>query len=316
MKPTTLATAAGLLAWAQLACAPASACLSCGCGGSGTSADLGAVGGASSIFSMGHRWLIQEGVSSRAITGTFNELGSWNPTPVGGSLVSMQSTLGLTYFPAEGASLGLQLPLIANALDGASWGPMGSINPTDTPRSVGAGLGDVAMQGSYKLAEGGQWALAAWGGASLPTGQSTGEAQFLSGAGVVSGLGGLIGVTQLGAWEFSGNLGYQRPLFGRPPLTASTFYVGDAWLYQLQGNYAFNETVRVGLGLNGFAGQGRFGPADIAVPMTKIKLVPSVQYAFGDTEGVRLAFGYDPASLGQNSLTDFSLYAIFYQFVQ
>lgn len=316
MKPTILATAAGLLAWATLAGAPASACLSCGCGGSGTSADLGAVGGASSIFSLGQRWLIQQGVSSRAITGSFNELGTWNPTPVGGSMMSMQGTLGVTYFPMMGASVGLQLPVIANALDNAAWGPMGSINPTDTGRSVGASFGDVALQGSYKLVEGAQWALAAWGGASMPTGTATGDPAALSGAGVFSGSGGLIGLTQLGPWEFSGNMGYQRPLFGRPPLTASTFYVGEAWLYQLQGNYAVNDALRVGLGLNGFAGQGRFGPSDLAVPMAKIKVVPSVQYAFGDSEGVRLALGYDPLTLGQNSMTDLTLYAIFYQFVQ
>ncbi|MNS06234.1 hypothetical protein D3C72_376550 [compost metagenome] len=315
MKPTSLAMAAGLMAWAHLACAPALACLSCGCGGSGTSSDLGAVGGAASIFSMGSRWLIQEGVSTRSITGAFNELGTWNPTPVGGSLTSVQSTLGLTYFPMMGASIGLQVPLVANALDGATWGPMGSINPTDTPRAVGAAIGDLAFQASYKVAEGPSWALAAWGGASAPTGQATGDPALLSGAGVWSGMAGMIGVTQLNGWEFSGNLGYQRP-FGQPPLTASTFYVGEAWLYQLQSNVAVTDAVRVGLGLNGFLGQGRFGPTDLAVPMSKIKVVPSVQYQFGAAEGVRLALGYDPASLGKNSMTDLTLYAIFYQFMQ
>ncbi|MOA59249.1 hypothetical protein D3C78_1838190 [compost metagenome] len=68
--------------------------------------------------------------------------------------------------------------------------------------------------------------------------------------------------------------------------------------------------------MNGFAGQGRFGPSDLAVPMAKIKVVPSVQYAFGESLGMRLALGYDPQALGQNNMTDMTLYAIFYQFVQ
>jgi hypothetical protein len=314
MKPILPAIALGLMAWAQVAISPASACLSCGCGGSGSSADLGAVGGAASIFSMGHHWLVQEGASMRNISGSFNELGTWNPIPVGGSMVSMQSTLGLTYFPVMGASLGVQLPVVANALNGASWGPLGSINPTDTPRTVGSAMGDVSFQGSYKFLEGAEWALAAWAGGSLPTGNATGDPQTLSGAGVVNGQAGLIGITQLGDWEFSANVGYQRP-FGRPPLTSSTFYVGEAFLYQLQGNYRLNDTFRLGLGANGYAGQGRFGSSEQTVSMAKLKLVPSVQMALNATEGVRVAFGYDPESLGHNSMTDMTVYAIFYQFM-
>lgn len=314
MKPIQFALALGMLLGTSLAGQPAEACLSCGCGGSGASADLGAVGGAASIFSMGHHWLVQEGASMRNISGSFNELGTWNPVPVGGSMVSLQNTLGVTYFPTMGASLGIQLPLVANALDGASWGPLGSINPTDTGRSVGAAMGDVSFQGSYKVLEGEQWALAAWGGGSLPTGNATGDPQSLSGAGVVNGQAGLIGLTQLGNWELSANVGYQRP-FGRPPLSSSSFYVGEAWLYQLQGNYRVNDTWRLGMGLNGYTGSGRFGTSEQAVSMAKLKLVPSVQMALNTTQGVRVALGYDPASLGRNSMTDMTVYAIFYQFM-
>lgn len=293
---------------------PAAACLSCGCGGSGASADLGAIGGAAALFSMGHRWLVQEGVSLRSITGSFNERGDWSPTPVGGSLHTVQATLGLSYFPSVGTSLGLQVPMLANALDKASWGPLGSVSPTDEGRATGAAVGDIAVQGTAKLYEATSWALAGWASATAPTGNATGEAQLLSGAGVWSGSGGLLALAQPGEWELSANLGYQRPL-GRPPLTASTFYVGEAWLYQLQVNRRLDDTWRVGAGLNGYAGVGRFGPSDIGVPMTKLKLMPSAQYAFGPNEGLRVAVGWDPATLGSNAMTDLSVYAVFYQYV-
>ena len=114
MRSHLLASLALALAAVLTAATPALACLSCGCGGSGSSADLGAVGGAASIFSMGHRWLVQEGVGLRSITGTFNERGDWNPAPVGGSLNTVQSTLGVSYFPTLGTSVGLQVPVLAN----------------------------------------------------------------------------------------------------------------------------------------------------------------------------------------------------------
>ena len=314
MKPFHLATALGLVAWAQLGVSPASACLSCGCGGSGASSDLGAVGGASSLFSMGHHWLVQEGVSMRNISGSFNELGTWNPIPVGGSMVSMSSTIGFTYYPSMQTSFGLQLPVVANALNGASWGPLGSINPTDLPRTVGTALGDVAFQGAYTFFEADQWALAAWGGGSVPTGNASGDPQALSGAGVFNGQVGMIGLTQVGPLEFAANFGYQRP-FGTPPITTSSFYVGEAWMANLQGNVRLNDSFRVGLGWNGYIGQGRFGTNDIPVPMAKIKVVPTVQYSFNTTEGVRVALGYDPSTLGRNAMTDVTAYAIFYQYM-
>jgi hypothetical protein len=304
------ALAAGIT---SMLASPASACLSCGCGGSGSSADLGAIGGAASLFSLGSRWLVQEGVSFRSISGSFNERGEWTPVPVDGSLRSVQTTLGLSYFPTMGTSLGIQLPVVANALDKATWGPLGSLNPTDLPRATGAGVGDIAIQGSAKLYEADVWAIAGWAGATAPTGNATGDPQALSGAGVWSGSGGLLALAQPGDWELSANVGYQRP-FSRPELSASTFYVGDAWLYQAQVNRRLNDWLRLGLGLNGYAGQGRFGASDQPQPMAKIKLVPSSQLALTPTEGVRVALGWDPASYGTNAMTDLTVYAVFYQY--
>lgn len=293
--------------------APAWACLSCGCGGTGASADLGVVGGAASLFSMGNRWLIQQGVAVRGVTGSLNELGAWSPTPTGGALGSLVGTLGVTYFPAMGTSLSLQLPMVANVLDKASWGAFGSVAATDQPRQSGLALGDVGLQGAYTLYEGPSWALAAWGGASLPSGNAGGEPVRLSGAGVFSGQAGAMAIAQAGPLELVGNLGYQLPL-GTPPSTASSFYLGRAWLYQLQANWAFAERFRAGLGVNGFAGRGVFGASAVPVPMSKLKLVPSLQWDFAPRHGVRLALGSDLPTLGASAMTDVTAYAVFYQF--
>jgi hypothetical protein len=272
------------------------------------------VGGASTLFATGHRWLVQEGVSFRSITGTFNERGTWNPTPVGGSLQTLQGTLGISYFPTVGTSVGIQLPVAANALDGASWGPLGSISPTDTPRATGASLGDFAAQVTGKLYEAPWWAVAGWAGGTLPTGTATGDPQFLSGAGVPSASAGLVLIAQPGEWELSANIGLQRPL-GTPPLQASSFFVGESWLYQVQVNRRLTDILRGGLGLSGYAGQGRFGSSTQAVPMAKFKLVPSLQVALSDDDGLRLAVGWDPATAGTNAMTDVSVYAVFYQYL-
>lgn len=315
MTFTIRATAFGLAAWFGLSASPAFACLSCGGSGSGVSADLGAVGGASSLFSMGQRWLIQEGVSFRAVTGSFNELGTWNPMPVGGSLNTLQASLGISYFPNIDTSLSVQLPFVANALEKASWGPWGSISPTDTPLTTGTSLGDAAIQGTYKFYETGDLAFAAWAGANLPSGQAAGDPAGLSGTGVVSGQGGLIALTHLGDFEFSGNVGYQRP-FGNPTAAGATFFTGESWLYQVQSNYRLNDTWRFGLGVNGFVGSGRLATSDVAVPTSKIKLIPSAQFAWSADQGIRIAGGYDPTRLGTNTMTDFTVYTIFYQYLQ
>ena len=71
------------------------------------------------------------------------------------------------------------------------------------------------------------------------------------------------------------------------------------------------------MGLNGYNGQGRFGASDLPEPMAKLKLVPGVHYAFNPSEGLRLALGIDPTSVGgTNAMTDMTAYAVFYQFLQ
>jgi hypothetical protein len=315
MKKEYRVAALGLAAWFAMGGLPAYACLGCGGSGSGVSADLGAVGGASSLFSMGQRWLIQESMSLRAATGSFNELGTWNPVPVGGSLTTLQASLGVSYFPTLDSALSIQLPFVGNSLDKASWGPWGSITPTDTPRANAASLGDAAIQGTYKFFETGDLAFAAWLGANLPTGQAAGDPAGLSGSGVVSGQGGLIALTHVGNFEFTGNLGYQRP-FSNPTAAGATFFTGESWLYQLQGNYRLSDAWRLGLGINGFQGRGQIASTNVAVPTSKLKLVPSAQFAWNPDQGVRVAAGYDPATLGTNTMTDFTVYTIFYQYTR
>jgi hypothetical protein len=307
--------ACGLASGLVLVAGPAQACLSCGCGGSGASSDLSAVGGISSLFSQGQHWLVQQGVSMRDINGSFNERGEWNPVPVGGSLRSMQSTLGVTYFPSLQSSIGIQLPLIANRLDQAQWGPLGSVAPTDLGTTTGAALGDVIVQGSYELLEIGQFGLGAWGGATVPTGVSAGDAAGLTGGGVYSAQAGLVGLTQLGNFELAGSVGYQRP-FNRPSVAVSTFYIGEAFLGQLQSSYRLSDAWRLGLAVNGYLGNGHFNDVSPTVAMGKLKVVPSVQYAWAGDRGLRLAVGYDPRLGGTSAMTDLSTYAVFYQYLQ
>lgn len=293
---------------------PAAACLSCGCGGSGTSADLGALGAAAALFSLGSPWLVQQSLSFRSITGSFNERGGWSPMPLDGTLHTAQATLGVSYIPTPGTSFGLQLPLVANALDKAAWGSLGSISPTDLGRQTGAALGDVAIQASQRLWEQDQWAVAGWAGATAPTGNVVDPA-MLSGGGVWAGSGGLLAIAQPGDWELVANVGYQRP-FGRPPLTTATYYLGEAWLYQASASYKVATSWRLGAGASGYQGVGRFGTSDLPVPLAKLKVFPTVQYEWSPTDGVRLALGVDPTGTGTNSMTDVTAYAVFYRFLR
>lgn len=317
-----LAALALLLGWS----APARACLSCGCGGSGASADLGALSGASTLFSMGGHWLIQQGVALRGVTGSLNELGGWSPVPTGGALGSLTGTLGVTYFPTMGTSLGLQVPMVGNMLDQASWGPFGSIAATDIGRQTGLALGDLSLQGSWTVYQADTWALAAWGNASLPTGNAgnaTGAlpppgtvdttAVGLSGAGVFSLQGGAMAIAQTGPFELVGNLGFQHPL-SAPPASASSLYVGQALLAQAQANWNLSDALRAGLGLNGFLGQGVFGASAVPVPMSKLKVIPSLQWAYAPRQGIRFALGADVPTFGASALTDVTGYVVCYQF--
>ncbi|MEZ0373977.1 MAG: hypothetical protein ACAI44_33100 [Candidatus Sericytochromatia bacterium] len=321
----------GTLALPALLQAPARACLSCGCGGSGSAADLGAIGGAASLFSGDNHWLIQSGGSFRQITGSFNELGKWNPTPSDSLLQSYTSVLGVMYFPSPDSSLGLQLPFQGNLLSGASWGSFGSISPSDASASFGGGIGDLQLQGSYKFLEWQSFALAGWSSLTLPTGPvHPANPAFTTGSGLPTLSGGLLGLYRLApadgffetepAWwqrldgEVFLNLGYAQAL-GTPPVQASPFFQGQSLLYQLQGNLRFAPGWLAGLGLNGQLGAWSAGPDRLQLA-SRLKLVPSLQYEITPTQGLRLAVGLDLPVLGANSLTDSSVYLVFYQFLK
>lgn len=326
--PTHIASLA--LLTALLAAGPARACLTCGCGGSGSAADLSAIGSAASLFSGGHHWLFQTGGSFRQVTGSFNELGSWNPPPTDSLLQSYTGVFGVMYFPNPDLSFGLQLPVQGNYLAGAAWGSFGSISPTDTAPSFGGGLGDLQLQGSYKFFEWQNLALAAWGSLNLPTGPVTpATPAFTTGTGLPGLSGGLLALartlppTDFTAGEPDGwqtltaeafvNLGYAQ-VFGSPPSQASPFFQGQSLLYQLQGNLMLAPGWLAGLGLNGQLGAWSAG-TDRLQPASRLKLVPSLQYEINPSQGLRLALGFDLPVLGANSLTDNSVYLVYYQFM-
>ncbi len=316
----------------------AQACLSCGCGGSGASADLGAIGGASSLFSSGQRWLIQSGVAYRQVTGSFNEMGTWNPTPEDSLMQSYQGVLGVNYFLDQQWTLGLQLPFQLNGLQGASWGSFGSIAPNDLPLQYGGGLGDMQLQGAYKFFESMETGWAAWSSLSLPTGRIEPEnAAQTTGSGVAALAGGLLGVYKPAPrfqsaaprdfwdwWtsrntEYLLNLGYSHAL-NTPPSQASPFFQGQSLMAQLQANVSLVPQWTVGLGLNGQLGLWSAGSSantgDRLQLSSRWRVVPSVQYELSMTQGIRLATGIDLPTLGSNSLTDVSAHLVYYQFFE
>lgn len=307
----------------------AQACLSCGCGNSGSAADLGSMGSGSSLFSAGRQWLIQTGGSFRQVTGSFNENGKWNPTPSQSALQSAAANLGVTYFPSPNLSIGLSLPLQFNRLDQASWGSFGSIAPTDIS-ATGGGVGDLQLQGSYTFWEANQIGLAAWTSLSLPTGQvDIDKPANITGSGVANLAGGVMGVYRSQPhfqqaelswqdwlssrdWELVLNLGYSQAL-ANPPLQASPFFLGQSLLYQLQGNLVLAPQWVVGLGINGQLGRWTAGP-DRWQAASRVKLVPSLQYEMDMNQGLRLSVGADLPVLGANQLTDLAGSLVYYQF--
>lgn len=295
--------------------APAWACLTCGCSGSGISGDVAGGGASAFLFSNCANLIVQQGFSARTITGSFTETGAWNPTPTDGSLNTLQGTIGVMWFPTPAASLALNLPLVGNSLQKATWGPLGSVAPTEIG-STGAGIGDIGFQGSLKLIDLEDGGLAGWLGASIPSGQSLGDPAALTGAGVVNAQAGLIASYRLEAWTLTGALGMQRPLTS-PPLTGTTFYIGNAVLWQAQLAHTFNpgltNTWSLGLGAQGFRGEGRFGPNDVPFATGKIRLVPAFQFDFDLLRGFRVSAGVDPFFAGTNAMTDVTVMTTFYQ---
>jgi hypothetical protein len=291
---------------------PAMACLSCGCESSGSSADLGAIGAASGIFSKGKKFILQVGSGLRIVNGSFNEQGHWFPTPVNSSLLSMQNTLGLMYFPLPEISLGLQFPLVSNFLSGAAWGAFGSIAPTELGgTSSGTAVGDLSFQGTYKFYENNEFnfASAVWARASLPTGQMNGKPEFLTGSGITSLTGGIFALKKYGSLELLVNAGYQQPL-SRP--AESSFSVGNAFLYQLQANYQFTPEFKGGLGINGLLGNWLLAVNNKSMSTSKLKLTANAQYDLTLFNGLGLSIGYDLS--GANAITDTTLNLVFYQY--
>jgi hypothetical protein len=292
---------------------PAAAASCCGGGSScGTASEMGALGGAASMYALGHRFLLQESISLRGITGSFTETGAWSPPPVDGALGTLQGTMGLVYFPVRGASIGITLPAAANALSRASWGPFGSINATETPAAFGGALGDISLQGSYQLWNNDELMVSAWGGLQLPTGQAFGDPAGLTGAGLLAGQLGMTSVAQWDDWEALVNVGTQLPIVATAARTG-IFALGPTLLYQLQVQRLLGTDWRLGIGCSGYLGQMASGAT--AMPAAKLKLTPSVTYQWDRARGVRLGLGIDPMLLGRNAMTDATLSAVFFQFL-
>ena len=290
------------------------ACLSCSCQSSGVSSELGALSGGSGIFSKGKHFMFQFGSSFLSTTGSVNELGNWNPTPLVSSIYTMQNTMSMMYFPTSEISLGLQVPFVANILSKATWGNFGSIAPTALSQSmIGTSLGDLSFQGTYKIYDDNisNFASSIWGKVDLPTGQATGRAESLSGSGVSKITGGFFAIKRLESFELIGNLGYQKPLGN---LSYNNFSIGNALMYQGQANYQVNHIFKVGLGFIGVLGEWLYNKNNNAILTNKIKLVATSQYDFSFYEGISLALSYDPQLFGRNTTTDTALNIVFYQY--
>jgi hypothetical protein len=288
---------------------PALACLSCGCGTSGASTDLGALGGASAIFAKDKKFLFQFGNSVRNINGSFNETGVWNTRPVDSQLLTFQNAIGLMYFPTQEISFGVTVPVVSNYLNRATWGSFGSIAPTDsTKASFGLALGDIGAQVTYKFLEIDDLAFAGWLQSEFPTGQINGNPENVSGSGLFKLMGGVFGIKKIGNFEILGNLGYQQPL---SKVESNT--IGSALLYQLQSNYQLTNDLKMGLGVNGF--WGSWSMVGHTMPSTKVKFMVTGQYDLSIYNGIGVGLGYDPHFFGQNSTTDLSFNLVFYQFI-
>ncbi len=304
---------------ALLAIAPARAndcCVSM----SSSSSEFTTLSGSALQFSAPGKFLVQTGLNLRDVTGSFNERSAWTPKPTGSSLASLQATLGLTYFPTDGWSLGLHVPMAANRLHQAQWGSLGSVVPLDaTAGSLsGGGLGDMLLQASAVAFRGDEiWpSLSLWLGLVLPSGNSTGSPENFTGSGVWSGLGGLSLLKISGPWELTASVGYQRPMTRPPAGATSTFYIGQVATAQTQVALEILPGWRLGLGASGYYGSlGNSDPATADSMLGKLKLMPSVEWRFVPEQGVRLAYGADPGMGPQlNAMTDQTLFLVYYRY--
>lgn len=320
--PLALATVAtgSLLALA----APALAC-NCSCALPGSAAEMTSVSGASTLFASEGSFLYQTTLSARDVTGSFNENGAWTPKPQGSSLNTFQANLGVTYYPGNDWTFGLQVPLAANMLNGAQWAAQGAVVPIDTMEGqpefqTGGGIGDVSLQTSYVAYRGEDiWpSLALWGGLVLPAGNAAGEsAATFTGSGVFSAQVGLSALKAIGPVELSAGIGYQRP-FSEPAADVSTaFYVGQSVLGQFQANWEILPTWRLGLGASSYFGEmAARDTSPTASKLGKLKLTPSVEWRFLEGQGIRLAYGADPSpGPWVNSMTDQNLIFSYFRFM-
>lgn len=303
---------------------PAHAC-NCGCALPGSGADMTSVSGASTLFSSEGNFLIQTTLSARDVTGSFNENGSWTPKPKGSSLNTVQANLGLTYYPGNDWTFGMQVPLAYNMLNGAQWAAQGAVVPIDTNEGqpeyqTGGGFGDISIQTSYVAYRGEDLlpSIAFWGGLLMPTGNASGEmAATFTGSGVFSGQIGVSALKTLGPVELSAGVGYQRP-FSQPAEDVSTaFFVGQSVLGQFQANWEVLPALRLGLGGSAYYGEmAERDTSPTASKLGKLKLTPSVEWRFRESQGIRLAYGADPSpGPWVNSMTDRNLIVSYFRFM-
>lgn len=316
----------GLVAAGVVGVQPAAfACGTCGCGLPGSNSEVASVASSVTLYESDQRFLIQTGVSFRDITGSFNELGDWTEKPSGSSLTTLQGNLGITYYPTDRWTLGVQLPMASSRLVGAQWGPQGSVSPAmfddednPIPPRSGGGLGDIALQASYVALEGDEvWpSLALWSGALLPTGNASGDPSAFTGSGVWSYQLGLSALQRFGPLELSASAGFQGPFAQGSSQVTSAFYVGQSLLGQLQANLDVGS-LRFGLGASAFRGRviaDNIAPS--AESMGKLKLTPSVEWRFVPNQGIRVAYGSDPgAGPWLNAMTDRTWYASYFCFL-
>lgn len=300
---------------------PALAC-NCSCALPGSGSEISSVSGTATLFAAQGRFLYQTVLSVRDVTGSFNELSDWTPKPEGSSLNTFQANLGLTYYPGNDWSLGLLVPLAANTLNGAQWAAQGAVIPFDEMEGTvssqsGAGLGDISLQASYVAYRGEDLpSLAFWGGLILPSGNATGEAASFTGSGVVSAQLGLSALKDLGPFELSASVGLQRPLTEPASGVSRAFYVGQSFLGQLQANWELHPAWRLGMGASAFYGEVAATDASpTAAKLGKLKLSPSVEWRFMPDQGLRLAYGGDPAGPWVNAMTDRTVVLAYYRFM-
>jgi len=307
-----------------LLAAPAHAC-NCSCALPGSAAEMTSMSGASTLFASEGSFLTQTTLSARDVTGSFNENGTWTPKPQGSSLNTFQANLGVTYYPGNDWTFGLQVPIAANMLNGAQWAAQGAVVPIDTMEGQsefqsGAGIGDVSLQTSYVAYRGEHFwpSLALWGGLVLPSGNASGEAAAtFTGSGVFSAQIGLSALKSLGPVELSAGIGYQRP-FSEPASNVSTaFYVGQSVLGQFQANWEVIPDWRLGLGASTFYGEmASRDTSPTASKLGKLKLTPSIEWRFMEGQGVRFAYGADPSpGPWVNAMTDQNFIFSYFRFM-